>query len=242
MKLHRFNDDGLRCFDEFLETLRVQPNAPKPLHLLLHTSYSIQVPGGGELKEQTFKNRLAVAAYLDEILSNVTGCDVESDSGLWAWLTLYFFDWVCPADGNGNRKVRERARYIPAISDFRKYYRHLLAGPYRVYRAHRQEPQNALVLLCGPLHKPGEIVEQLVARQEIITNPNAVSLATKIYYDPKTGSFRRGAAGKANGAARRFADVLNQLDLTWDLYWTAPDVLLKKLPAEFEKFRAKASA
>jgi hypothetical protein len=166
---------------------------------------------------------------------------VERDAGLWGWLSLYYFDQVCPKDVNGHRKVRERARYIPAVSDFRKYYRHLLAGPYRVYRAHRLAPDNALVLLCGPLHRPGEIVEQLIARQEIVTNPNAVGLATKIYYDASTGSFRRGAAAKGNGSARRLADVLNQFDVTWDLYWMAPARLLAKLPAEFEKFTRKAA-
>jgi hypothetical protein len=92
-------------------------------------------------------------------------------------------------------------------------------------------------LLCGPLDKPGEIVEQLVARQEIITNPQAVALATAIYFDNTSGSFKRGAAGKGRGSARRLADVLNQFDVTWDLYSMAVTGISTKLPREFDRFR-----
>jgi hypothetical protein len=180
------------------------------------------------------------ARYLDAILSNVTGCDVERDVGLWVWLTLFYFDQVCPPDGNGRRKVGAYARYVPAVTNHQKYYRHLLAGPYRVLRAHRSNPDRALVLLCGPLYRPGDIVEQLVARQEIVTNPNAVEVATAIYFDPQRGSFRRGAAGKGAGSARRLADILNQFDVTWDLYSMSVPDILAKLPKEFDRFRAVA--
>jgi hypothetical protein len=240
MKLHRFNEAGVEAFSAYLEILRANASGAAPTGLLTDPQYSLLVQGP-DIEQKTFPTRFAFAAYADGILSMVSGCDIERDAGLWAWLSLFYFDQLCPADGNGHRKVRERARYIPAVSDFRKYYRHLLAGPYRVYRAHRQAPENALVLLCGPLHKPGEIVEQLLARQEIVTNPYAVGLATKIYYDPHTGSFRRGAAAKENGSARRLADVLNQFDVTWDLYSMAPARLLTKLPPEFAKFARKAA-
>jgi hypothetical protein len=98
------------------------------------------------------------------------------------------------------------------------------------------------VLLCGPLFRPGEIVEQIVARSEILTNANAVEVATAIYFDPRSGSFKRGAAGKGGGSVRRLADVLNQFDLTWDLYWMSAAGILAKLPGEFDRFRRPASA
>jgi hypothetical protein len=97
------------------------------------------------------------------------------------------------------------------------------------------------VLLCGPLDRPGEIVEQIVARSEIITNPHAVEVATTIYFDPKSGSFKRGAAGKGGGSVRRLADILNQFDLTWDLYWMSAVSILAKLPGEFDRFRPAAT-
>lgn len=241
MRLHRFNEEGINRFGQFLDALSADPATAVPTDLLTDPSCTVPVPSAPDIQVVEFANRMAAARHLESILSCITGCDVERDIGLWAWLTLFYFDQVCPPDGHGRRKAGERARYIPAVSNYQKYYRHLLAGPYRVFRAHRDNPDRASVLLCGPLSKPGEIVEQLLSRQEIITNPNAVALATAIYYDSRTGSFKRGAAGKSGGSARRLADVLNQFDITWDLYWMAADVIVAKLPREFDRFRPAAA-
>ncbi|HNQ24910.1 MAG TPA: hypothetical protein PKK06_17670 [Phycisphaerae bacterium] len=237
MNLHRFNDEGVNRFGRFLDALAADPAQAIPTGLLTDATCVVPVPPGVEVEARQFANRMEAARYLHGVLSEVTGCDIERDAGLWAWLTLFYFDQVCPPDGHRRRKAGERARYVPSVANYQKYYRHLLAGPYRVYRAHRSDPDRALVLLCGALHKPGEIVEQIVARQEIITNPHAVELATTIYFDPESGSFKRGAAGKGGGSARRLADVLNQFDVTWDLYWMSPGGILAKLPREFDRFR-----
>lgn len=237
MKLHRFTDLGISGFEHFLDQLATEPALPVPTDLLTDPAYGIPIPPEPDIEARQFANRMDAAAYLDGVLGCIDGSDIERDAGLWSWLSLFYFDQVCPPDGHGRRRVGERARYVPAVANYQKYYRHLLAGPYRVFRAHRTDPDRALVLLCGPLHKPGEIVEQIVARQEIITNPHAVELATAIYFDPRSGSFKRGAAGKGGGSARRLADVLNQFDVTWDLYWMEPAVILEKLPAEFDRFR-----
>lgn len=241
MKLHRFNEEGINRFAQFLDALSADPALALPTDLLTDPAYAVAIPSSPEVHPKQFPNRMDAAKYLDNILSDVTGCDVDRDAGLWAWLSLFYFDQVCPPDGNGHRNVREQARYIPAVTNYQKYYRHLLAGPYRVYRAHRTNPDRALVLLCGPLHKPGDVVEQLVSRQEIITNPHAVELATAIYFDPKSGSFKRGAAGKGRGSARRLADILNQFDVTWDLYWLPSVGIVGKLPKEFDRFRIAKS-
>ena len=75
------------------------------------------------------------------------------------------------------RKPGALARHIPEPGNFQRYYRHLLAGPYRIYRAHRDDPQRALALLCQPLDSPGDVVEQLASRQELVTNRGIMELA-----------------------------------------------------------------
>lgn len=238
MKLRRFNQGGIREFEAYLDLLSVDPGAEFPSGLIDDPRLSDEIFSGGEIENRQLTNRMIFASYLDTLLAQVTDLDYERETGFWVWLTAFFFDQVCPIDGNGFRKVGERARYVPAIGNFQKYYRHLLAGPYRIYRAHRDNPARALVLLCGPLARPGDIVEQLVARQEVITNSRAVEVATLIYYDDKTGKFRRGAAGKGGGSARRFADVLAQFDVTWDLYCMSVPDILAKLPKEFDRFKS----
>jgi hypothetical protein len=237
MKLRRFSDEGINRFRSFLDDLRREPTRAVPADILVNPEMSTEIPSAPDVEVREFNSRLDAAQYLNEILATVDDIDAPSTVGLWTWLTLFFFAQVCPPDHSEGRKVGENARYIPEVANYQRYYRHLLAGPYRIFRAHKDHIERASVLLCGPVHSPGEIVEQMVARQEVITNANAVALATNIYFDPGTGSFKRGAAGKGAGAARRLADVLNQLDVTWDLYWMSSDAILEMLPKEFDKFR-----
>lgn len=236
MKLHRFNSEGINRFGQYLDALSINPGLGIPTDLLSDTDYAVLVPPGSDVAMQQFRNRMEVAKYLDSILSKIENYDPANDAGLWVWLTLFYFDQLCPKDSGGNRYPKNRARYIPEIEDYKKYYRHLLAGPYRVFRAHRTNPDRALVLLCGPLDRPGEIAEQMMSRQQIITNPGVIELATNLYYNQESGSFKRGAASKGGGSSRRFAIVLNQLDLTWDLYSMTAIEILGKMPNEFYRF------
>ena len=107
-------------------------------------------------------------------------------------------------------------------------------------RTHRDTPERALAVLCQPLHKPGDIVEQLASRQELVTNRAFIAAATRLYVDSTTQQPRSGSGGKSRGAPRRLADFCNQLDVTWDLYAMEADELIDKLPKEFDRFRKAA--
>ncbi len=238
MNLRRLNEIGLSRFKEYLDAVKLNPTLLPPVALLDADETSGDA-APVEVKQQKFDSRLTAGCYLHTLLEAAHLPDPSRDKGLWAWLTLFFFDQVCPADGRGHRKLGELARYIPDTG-WTKYYRHLLAGPWRIVRAHRDDPERALVVLHNPLNTPGELAEQVMARQEIVTNNTAMATATKLYIDPVTKQRIRGAATKTNGAARRLADFCNQLDVTWDLYVMAADELLVKLPKEFNRFRDTA--
>jgi hypothetical protein len=201
---------------------------------------SVPISDAVEIEKRTFGSRLEAAKYLDEQFSTAELTDVERDVGLWSWLALFYFDELCPADSSGARRPGERARYIPEAANFQRYYRHLLAGPYRIFRAHRRAPEKALAVLCQPLNRPGDLVEQLASRQELVTNSAIMEVATVLYVDAATGKPKRGSQTKTVGAVRRLADVLSQFDVTWDLYSTQLGELLGILPAEFNRFRASA--
>jgi hypothetical protein len=161
--------------------------------------------------------------------------NIESDQGLWTWLSLFYFDELYPPAARVRRKPGERARWILNTSG-RRYYRHLLAGPFLIYKSHRDNPDRAMVLLCGPLADPGEIVAQIASRQEIVTNRGLMEAAKMLYYDSSNRKPKRGAASKTKGAARRFADVMNQFDVTWDLYSLEAADVIRLLPDEFSRF------
>lgn len=238
MKLRRLNEQGLQKFGWFLDSLITDQPAQPPEELLTETNCSDLV-SDTEVERVLFVNRLEAAAYLFEKLSLLDGVHVEKDKGLWAWLALFYFEQLCTKDKKGNYKPGERARWIPDLGNFLRYYRHLLAGPYLIYRAHRDDPKRALILLCGSLDKPGDIAEQFASRQELVTINPVVDAATKLYIDVEKKLPKRGAAGKGAGSARRLADVLAQFDLTWDLSIMKTDDILDMLPKEFDKFRIK---
>jgi len=187
--------------------------------------------------DRKFANRYAAAEYLYELLENTGIPEVDRNESLWAWLTLFYFDQLCPEGADGRRSLKQRARLMPAFSDWNKYYRHLLAGPWRVYRSHRDDPKRVFALLANPVYKPGDIYEQLASRQELVTNRAVVQTATSLYIDATTNRRKSGAAGQGGGSARRLAAVLNQFTLTWDLYWMTAEALIKMLPSEFDRFR-----
>ena len=239
MNLRRLNDEGLRQFAEYLAALKTTPTLAPPVALLDDPATSEEAAPVAVWPMQ-FPNRLAAGRWLNELLESAALPDPAREKGVWAWLSLRLFDTVCPADGRGHRKPGELARHVPDAANFQRYYRHLLAGPWRIVRTHRDAPDRALAVLCQPLHKPGDIVEQFASRQELVTNRAFISAATKLYVDATTQQPRSGSGGKTRGAPRRLADFCNQLDVTWDLYAMKASELIEKLPKEFDRFRRAA--
>ena len=239
MRLHRFNDDGLQRFHDFLDALSGDAGFAVPTDLLTDPSCVELVATVVEIEPRQFVNRLEAATYLDGRLSDATECDVQRDVGLWSWLSLFYFDQVCPTDARGRRTVRERAWYVPAFDDDRRHYRHVLAGLWRVYSAHRDNPRRAMIFLFQPLNTLNHFYYQLASRQELVTNPAVVAAATELYLNAQDRP-RRGATGQGPGGVFRFAALMNQLDLTWDLYEMTADGILSMLPAEFDRYRSSA--
>ena len=236
MNLRRFNEAGIEALSTFLDGVRLTETGTRPVELLEDSRYTEELtPATTPPLPGTLRTRLQLGQALLHLLAGKPG--VDTDVGLWSWLSAYFFDDLCQPNKQGRVKPGERARWIPDVANFRKYYRHLLAGPYLICRAHSDDPHRAMALLSGEPSRPGEIAEQLAARQEFVSNKTLTAAATRLYIDPASRLPKRGAAGKGGGAARRLSDLVNQLDLTWDLYAMTPDEFLSLLPSEFDQFR-----
>ena len=229
MKLRRFNEEGVIRFDEFRAS--ASREAKDLLALLEDPKFTSTFDVDVDVEAVELPDRLSAGKFIYDLFeeSHITGLD--NDQGVWSWLAAFFFEQLCPPNG----RLGERARWILS-SNYQKYYRHLLAGPYKIYRAHSDNPHRALAILANPPHTPGEISEQLASRQELVTNRSVMEVASRLYIGSK-GMPKRGSGGQGPGSPRRFALVLNQLDLTWDLYGLPSKKLLELLPAEFDRFR-----
>jgi hypothetical protein len=237
MKLRRLTRAGIEKFADYLDLLETEPTRIAPASLLEDEECSELFGNPTEIENRTFRTRYAAAEYLDDILTKTGVADAGRDVGFGTWLTLLFFDQLCPPNKSGERELRERPAYIPEPQNFRRYYRHLLFGSLLIFRAHRDAPKRAMAFLCKPLPIIDDIVAQLASRQEIVSNPAVVQLATQLYFDPTSGTTKKGAGGKGRGSPRRLVDILRQFDVTWDLYSMSLKEFWTVLPKEFEKFR-----
>lgn len=236
--VRRLNETGLQRLTGFLHSLKAGIPQSVPADVLTHSNTSESIGVEIEIEHRAFASRLEAAKYLDERLSSSGLRNIDRDRGLWAWLSLFYFEELCPPDEDGRREPGDLARWIPELTNELRYFRHLLAGPYLVYRVHRDNPRRAMVLLCGPVDVVGQFVDDLAPRKQIVTNKAIMEAATSLYIDPETLQPKRGARTKGPGGPRRLAAVINQLDLTWDLYAMTTENFLECLPAEFDRFRS----
>ena len=174
------------------------------------------------------------AKYLQRQLSPLEKPEVDYSAGLWAWLSLFYFDQVCPPLSSGQRKPGELVRHVPSQHAW-KYYRHLLAGPYRLLTLHGQ---NARVFLHGPLPQHGDFSEQLASRTKEIGNKSLIEAVDDLYFDESQGQPKRGALTRTrSGNVRRLVKVIDQFDLTYDLYAMTSRQILDLLPSEFASWK-----
>jgi hypothetical protein len=237
--LRRFNKDGIERLRATLQTLR-QGETADIERLLWDEELTAQISDNPVMKTRQFKNRFEVGEFIFDVLQNLDEPieAVDQDIGLWAWLAAFFHAEIKRTTKHAKDFPGADARWIPEIDDFQKYYRHLLAGPYQIFRAHRDNPRRAMAVLANPIGAPGDAAEQLIARQEILTNPNFMEAATRLYYDEDNNRLKSGAGSHGPGTPRRLAkDMLDQFDLTWDLYGMSSDQILALLPEEFNRFR-----
>jgi len=241
MELRRFNDAGVAAFSKFLDSCTTATPLPWPESAVTGPAYSEPVEAAVALISRAFATRFELAEYLDQCFEAVEFRPLRTDRNLWAWIACFYFREICPTSKDGAWQPGAMPRWIPQSADWRRYYRHLVAGPYFIYRAHRDEPKRALALLCQRPGRPGDLVEQLASRQQIVTNPAIMRVATNYFVDPATGQQRRSANDKGAGGARRFVDVLNQFDVTWDLSSLSVDDLCAMLPSEFSIATCKSN-
>lgn len=240
MELRMLTPIGIQEFRDYLNRVRAGVPERTPRELLQDDKSTALRDGlpTVDVDDVSFSSKREAAQYLVSTLSLLPAEFVRHEIGLWAWLTLFYFDQLAPISPNGVRKLLAEDLYIPS-SHHQRRYRHLLLGPYLAYRLHKE---NARLLLTKPLHVWSDLEEQLMGLQEIMQMPGGWELADLLYFNPETGQPKRGVTNrKKPGTVRRLRDVLLQLDVTFDVYGMKGPELLSLLPPEFERFAPKSA-
>jgi hypothetical protein len=231
MRIRSLTPAGMDWFTDFLSDL---PSNPEFMNRKGEgLELSSPVPQGGEVQERSFGTKMELAQALQSPLQHVDGDLLLNDRGLWSWLALYYLD-ILLESASGGWIVRDSARYVLS-PERRREYRHLIRGPWAIYRLHGN---TARLLLTSPPYRWSDAEEQITAVQEIVRMPGAMGAADMLYFDDRRNTQKRGFTNrKKPGTLRRFAAVMQQLDLTYDLYSMNSEELVELLPPEFDRFR-----
>jgi len=242
LELRKFNDKGIETFRTYLDDLRGGSTAAPPYDLLTGPGTSCPVEGKGRIALRKFETRLDVARYLDEALVGIKKDNIENDVNLWSWLSLFYFDAVCPPDPVGHRRPGRDYRHI-LEPGYPNGHRHLIGGAYLVKTVYGLSDEISHLLLHTPPHIENKFNHELAGRQNFITNKGIMEAAFRLYFDPSVNKPKRGAQlkKKAPGTLYRFIGVIQQLDLNYDLYSMSSSEIIGILPAEFDKWKVSAS-
>lgn len=234
MEMRRFTDYGLEQFRRYLTELHGGSKVEPPRHLLTDTESSESFSEAGEIEQRSFSTRLEAAGYFHIVLSEVEDNELQSDVHLWSWFSLLYFDDVCPPQSDGGRKPGRDYRHIPEPG-YQHGHRHLLGGAYLVYSVHGWGEKLSRLLLSTKPSVESRFHHELAARQNLITNRGVMEAADLLYFDEERGRPKPGAARREfPGGLYRFIDVIQQLDLTYDLYSMKGREMVGLLPPEFQ--------
>ena len=237
--MRKFTDEGIEQFRKYLAELREGATSPAPFHLLNDPVTSKPVNDEIQIENREFATRLELAQYLDDALAEIESDSIETDVYLWSWLSLFYFNQVCPPQKDGTRKPGRDYRHI-LEPGYPYGHNHLLAGAYLVYTVYSLNDDLSKLLLYTTPYIESGFHHQLAQRQSIITNKGLMEAAHLLYINnqeikPKFGAIARNKAG----TLYRFIDVIQQLDLNYDLYSMTGEEVLQLLPAEFNKWKGQ---
>lgn len=187
--------------------------------------------------EKTFAHSYEAAEYFYGILSKHTNPALFlKDAKFWTWLALaYLKQFASVKNGKLFFGDISRIQFMP--DDYTSYYRHLLAGPFGVFYAHRNSPQVCKAVLWNKMNKWGDVQEQLMSKQAITQNPAFMATINRLYFDETKQELKRGAGGKDRGSPRRFCVAVDQFGLTKDFFDPQDaELFLAILPKEFNRF------
>jgi len=230
--------EGEGEFRNYINRIRDNPFTPRPD--LDNPPYSQEFSPRVMVDElHTFQSKMEMAEYLDRTFtqSGVRREDVIGKDGLWTWLAYLWFDRLAPVNPKtGKRDVKGLERYI-YNPGFRRYYRHYVRTPYEIYSLYKDN-SSVRILLYSPVYKHNDFIEQVASRQFIISHPNLIEALFILYFDRASGRPKRGAQSRRRaGNIHRFVKVIQQFELTYDIYSLSAQEIIDLLPEEFAAWK-----
>lgn len=234
--MRSLNQKGVIFFQNHLNSIKFDgANTSVDRSILLDDNYSEDLKEDYFIEDILFEEKFDFAKYIVQKIDLNKNRHYHYHIGLWTWLSAFYFDQVCPLESGVRRPGQDARHILQDPKDFRTYYRHLLAGPARIFS---ELGEKGRIFLSGELSKRGDLVEQLQAYQNIGLNKGIIEAADSLYWDEKKKKLKKGAGSKGAGTPRRFVTIIGQFELTYDLNSMEGAKILELFPEEFRKWIA----
>lgn len=241
MLLRRLNDRGIEVFRQNLAACRLQPEMDiSDWRKLLEDKKHTEIyPGSLEVEPKTFTWRREAAEYLHKLFQDVPSMDLELDAGVWSWLSLYYFDSVCPKGLSGRRVLADSSYLLYTGKNEmaqREKYRHFLFSSWNILRIF---PEHNRIWLDSSVSTLTAIFNEVFKRLVFLRIPCMGEVIEKLYWDSATGKLRPDIINTNKTKIRkgdlttRLPACLRQLELTYDLQILSADALITLLGEEF---------
>jgi hypothetical protein len=234
MRLRQFNASGIDRFRLVLQTCRENPLAAIDLQLLEDKELTEEVQGDVEVTAQAFTTKGDAGHYLHSLLDPILAHDdIMANIGLWSWLSLYFFDSVCPPDSQGKRRVNNDCHYIyEPVS--RYYCRHLLFISWRILDITKTHHRLFSTTKISILDR---VTLEVFGKLYLVRIPCIFEVLDRIYWKEQSERVRKNVAGSEimkGDLTHRFPMMIQQLEKTYDLQSLSADQLIGLLGSEFD--------
>ena len=249
LALRKFNDAGIL---EFSKRYIEMKETGKPVDfsdLVENENLTEFISNQKTLDLVRFATRMECGEYFYNLFeSNAealhkNNVDPLTDVGLWCWLTAVWAKYLqFNSDGKFNiNQSSALARWIYEPLHPRRYYRHLLAGPYRLYFLHAGNTNRIKILMYNHVTKPNTAwVEQICSRKEIVDDGSIMDFIHEMFFDESMNKPRTKPKNFSKvGDIRRFGVVYNQLVVNWDMHGMPTDALKAVIPSEFDAWFAR---
>jgi len=238
MKLRRFNALGLQKFADYVRAGKRQA-APPPRELLEDATCT-ELFHDADLDEQIFESKFDMGLAVCAAVGTDGAKMLLAEHDVWPWLSLFYSESTMPVR-KGEYFVGDAQRHLlgdkTAWSQYNHHHRHLVRG---AVQAVAQFGQKARVLLGTPAEH-SKLEEQLMSRKVgsgYAYSTSLMDVVNRLYWDGPNQKTKRGAKSTGKGSVVRLVQVLQQLDVTYDVASIDADRLFALLPAP--EFRSVA--
>lgn len=191
------------------------------------------------VRPQWFDTRAELAEAIAELIdrSKLTPQAATRMPGLWSWLAAYWCDAFRREGGWIGVKSEEYW-----FTQTRARGSHLTLSAYEAWLATtKHKGKGRQVLLYSHPSTLPVLCKDLAGNRRLQRNPAVLDVAAALYLTPTEigplSAKKHAVSQGVSGGFRRFLQLLDQFDRTYDLHDLSPQRLWNLLPSEFEAFK-----